>query len=441
MKRVTVVGAGLAGSEIAYQLAKRGIEVKLVEMRPKKYTPAHKTANFAELVCSNSFRSNNPYHAAGILKKELKKIGSLLIKVAEKYSIPAGNALAVDREKFSCEITKILKSYHNIEIINAEYNGIPDDEIVILATGPLTSENLIKELINITEKENFYFYDAIAPIVETESIDFNNAFWGDRYNLENKDYINCPLTKEEYYTFIEALKKAERFPYHDFEKGLHFEGCMPIEEMVDRGDMTLAFGPMKPVGLVDPKTGKQPFAVVQLRKENLEGTAYNMVGFQTKMKIKEQDRVFRLIPALKNAVFLRYGSLHKNIYINAPMVLNDDLSLKNKPNIYIAGQLSGVEGYIESIAQGLIVSLIVYSKIRNKKFIPPPSNTAFGALYYFLRHKAKKFVPSNINFSLFRFSQKINTIKNKKKKKEIMANIAEKNFDNWFQVLKENLEW
>ncbi len=428
---INIIGAGLAGSEAAYQLAKRGIKINLFEMRPEKFTPAHKTEKFAELVCSNSLRSNNLTHPAGILKRELLELDSLLIKTAIKYSIPGGNALVVDREKFSKEVTEILKQNPNINIIHKEIKNLNElNGISIIATGPLTEKSLAEDLMKITGKENFYFFDAIAPIIDAESIDMTNAFYGSRYS-NDKDYINCPLSEEEYFNFVKELKNAKTFPLKEFEKEIHFEGCMPIEEMAKRGDMTLSFGPMKPVGLTDPKTGKQPFAVVQLRKENKEGTAYNIVGFQTKMLIQEQDRVFRLIPALKNAKFLRYGSMHKNIYLNAPEVLNDDMSLKNKKDIFIAGQLSGVEGYIESIAHGLLVALIVYYKLMNRKFLYPEKSFAFGALYNFLREKRKNFQPSNINFSLFSYPENIKKIKNKRLRKEKIAEFSLNKFLEW----------
>ncbi len=434
---VNIVGAGLAGSEAAYQLAKRGIKINLFEMRPAKFTPAHKTSNFAELVCSNSLRSSDEFHPAGILKKELLKLDSLLIKTAIKYSVPGGNALVVDREKFSNEITAFLKSNPNINIKIKEIVNISDIDknITIIATGPLTSNPLAEQLKKITGSSNFYFFDAIAPIVDADTIDMEYAFLGSRYSDE-KDYINCPLTENEYFEFIKNLKSAKTFPLKQFEKEIHFEGCMPIEEMAKRGDLTLAFGPMKPVGLIDPKTGKQPFAVVQLRKENIEGTAYNIVGFQTKMLISEQERVFKLIPALKNAKFLRYGSMHKNIYLNAPIVLNDDMSLKKNKNIFIAGQLSGVEGYIESIAHGLLVALIIYHKIKGIEFPYPNKSFAIGALYNYLREKRKNFQPSNINFGLFSYPTSIRKIKNKKFKKEKIAEFSQKEFKKWKEKLK-----
>jgi len=437
MYLINVVGAGLAGSEIAYYLATHGVKVSLYEMRPKLSTAAHKTEYFAELVCSNSFRSLDSFHPAGILKNELEKLNSFLIKKAKEFSIPGGNALTIDREKFAESITHTLTSHPNIKIINREITDFNFKELSVLATGPLTSENLANRLKNITGTEHFYFYDAIAPIIDADSIDMNFAFFGNRYsNEDSTDYINCILNENEYYNFIEELIKAKIFPYRDFEKGIHFEGCMPIEEMAKRGKMTLAFGPMKPVGLPVPETGKQAFAIVQLRRENSEGTAYNIVGFQTKMTIPEQQRVFRLIPALRNAKFLRYGSLHRNIYLNAPEVLNNDLSLIKLPNIYIAGQLSGVEGYIESIAQGLIVAMILHFKLMGKIFIPPPPETAIGALYDFLRQKRKKFIPSNINFSLFKYGEKIKKIRNKKLRKKLLKEQAEEYFNQWLKDIQ-----
>ncbi len=433
--KVNIIGAGLAGSEASYQLAKNGIEVNLFEMRPKKFTPAHKTEKFAELVCSNSLRSDDETHPAGILKKELEELDSLLIKVAREYAIPGGRSLVVDREKFSNKITEILKSHPKINVINKEVKSISEiNGITIIATGPLTSEALLNDLKEITGNDNLYFFDAISPIVEADSIDMNHAFYGSRY--ENRDdFINCPLTEEEYFKFINELKKAKTFPLREFEKEIHFEGCMPIEEMAKRGDLTLAYGPMKPVGLIDPKTGKMPFSVVQLRKENKEGTAYNIVGFQTKMLISEQERVFRLIPCLKNAKFLRYGSMHKNIYINSPLVLNDDMSLKNRKDVFIAGQLSGVEGYIESIAHGLLVSLIVLFKIKGKEFPFPENSFAIGSLYRFLREEKENFQPSNINFGLFKYPKEFRKIKNIKLKRKKIAEFSWKNFQSWKEKL------
>ncbi len=432
---VDIIGAGLAGSEAAYFLSKRGINVTLYEMRPKISTPAHKTGYFAELVCSNSLRSMDTTHPVGILKEELKKLDSLIMKAAIKHSVPGGNALTVDRDRFAEYITETLLQEKNITIINSEYKKIKPENLTIIATGPLTSPSLAENIKEITGEEHFYFYDAIAPIVEYDSIDMNIAFYGNRYNMENKDYINCPLSEEEYYLFVKELKNAKIFPFKDFEKSVHFDGCMPVEEMISRGNLTLAFGPMKPVGLTDPRTGKEPFAVVQLRRENKEGTAYNLVGFQTKMTIPEQKRVFRLIPALKNAKFLRYGSLHRNIYINSPEVLNNELAFKNLPNIFVAGQLSGVEGYLESTAQGLLTAMIIFAKIENISFQYPYRETAIGALYHFLREKKKKFVPSNIKFSLFKYSEKIKRIRNKRKRKEMLAKQAETYFANWLETI------
>ncbi len=428
---VNIIGAGIAGSEAAYFLANKDIKINLFEMRPERFTPAHKTSNFAELVCSNSLRSISSEHPAGILKNELDKLDSVIISSAKKFSVPGGNALTVDREKFSLYITDLLENHPNINVIRQEYTEMPHKGITIIATGPLTSETLSEKIMNITGREQFYFYDAIAPIVEADSIDMNKAFFGNRYDMGNKDYINCPLTEEEYFKFVGALQTAEIYPFKDFEKSVHFDGCMPIEEMISKGELTLAFGPMKPVGLINPETGKEPFAVVQLRKENREGTAYNLVGFQTKMTIPEQERILRLIPALKNAVFLRYGSLHRNIYINSPEVLNDKLSFKNMNNVFIAGQISGVEGYIESAAQGLLTAMIVYSEIKGFTFDFPDKKTAIGALYHFLREKKKKFVPSNINFGLFEYGTKVKRIRNKRKRKEVLSREAEKIFEEW----------
>ncbi len=436
MKTINIVGAGLAGSEIALQLAKRDFKIKLFEMRPEVTTPAHQSDKFAELVCSNSFKSTNPNIPAGMLKNELRGLKSYLIEAADKFSIPGGNSLTVDREKFSSYITDIIMKNKNINFINKEFTELSTSETTVIASGPLTSEKLSENIIKVTESRNFYFYDAIAPIVEASSIDMSNAFLANRYDTKNNDYINCPLSEQEYHTFVKELKSAKTFPYKEFEKPKYFDGCMPIEEMAERGNMTLAFGPMRPVGLVDPH-GKQHFAIVQLRRENIEGTSYNIVGFQTKMTYPEQDRVLRLIPALKDANFLRYGSLHRNSYINAPHLLNQDMSLKNMPNIFIAGQLSGVEGYIESIAQGLLVGVIIYNKYLDNSFQYPPPSTALGSLYNHLTEDKGKFVPSNINFSLFKYGEEISKIRNKDKRREAVVKQSEISFKEWLQ----NIRW
>ena len=353
---ITVIGGGLAGSEAAYQIAKRGIKVKLYEMKPKKFSDAHENKNLAEIVCSNSFKSNSITNACGLLKEELRRLDSLLIKCADKTSIPAGQALAVDRESFSEIVTKELESNPNIEIIREEITKIPEG-IVIIATGPLTSENLSKEISKLIKEEYFHFYDAAAPIVTKESIDMNIAFMADRYGKGESDYINLPMNEEEYNIFYENLVNAETVQKKSFEKKDLFEGCMPVEEMARRGKHTLTYGNLKPVGFIDPRTGKRPYAVVQLRQDNKEGTIYNLVGFQTNLKFGEQKRVFSLIPGLKDAEFVRYGVMHRNTYINSTKLLDETYNMKDNKNIFFAGQITGVEGYVESISSGYLAGV------------------------------------------------------------------------------------
>ena len=375
---VIVIGAGLAGCETAYQIAKNGIKVKLYEMKPKKFSPAHSNSNLAEIVCSNSFKSNEITNACGLLKEELRRLDSLLIKCADETKVPAGQALAVDREKFAKLVTKKIKSMENIELIEDEIGDkihlkeLIKDNIVVIATGPLTSDNLSKEIMELTGEDKLAFYDAAAPIIEKDSIDFNIAFYGNRYDQERakeedieewkkkekdeeKSYINLPMNKEEYEVFCNELINAEIVELHKFEKKEIFEGCMPIEIMAKRGLDTLRFGPLKPVGFTDPRTGYRPYAVVQLRQDNEEGTLYNMVGFQTNLKFSEQKRVFSLIPGLKEAEYVKYGVMHRNTYINSPQLLDNTYNLKNNSNIYFAGQITGVEGYVESISSGMVV--------------------------------------------------------------------------------------
>lgn len=429
---VLVVGGGLAGSEAAWQLARLGIEVVLIDMKPNKFSLAHKEPFFAELVCSNSFRSEDLTSGVGLLKWEMRQLESLVLEAADKTKVPAGKALAVDRTLFSKYITKQLETSPLIQIKTYELKSLDEPflqefDSVILAVGPLPSEELAKELKVLSGGE-LYFYDAIAPIVSADSIDFSKVFWASRYNPEEKDYLNIPLTKEQYFAFIEELKNAKKVQPKEFEKELHFEGCLPIEEMVERGDLTLAFGPLKPVGLIDPNTGKQPFAVVQLRPENREKTAFNLVGFQTKLTYPEQKRVFRMLPGLEQAEFLRLGSIHRNTFVNAPRVLNHDLSLKQKPFIYLAGQITGVEGYVESAACGLLVGLIVGYKMKNQMFPFPPPETAFGALLKHLQTEQKRFQPSNIHFGLF---PAIKKKLRKKERKKAYALRAQQYFNEW----------
>jgi methylenetetrahydrofolate--tRNA-(uracil-5-)-methyltransferase len=402
MEEVIVIGAGLAGSEAAWQLAKRGVRVILYEMRPKKLTPAHKTGFFAELVCSNSLRSKDLTNAVGLLKEELRRLGSIIMESADINQIPGGKALVVDREKFAKYITEKLQNHPNIRFVCEEMTEIPTDRVVIVATGPLTSDPLAMSLAKLISEPFLHFYDAISPIVYAESIDWGKVFVADRYGEEEGAYVNCPLTKEEYERFVQELLSAEKVPLHPFEEPKYFEGCLPIEVMAERGIDTLRFGPMKPKGLIDPRTGKEPYAVVQLRPENAERTLYNMVGFQTKLKYHEQERVFRLIPGLERAEFARYGSIHRNTFVNAPKVLTPYLQLKNYPNVFLAGQITGVEGYVESTAMGLVAGINAYRLIKGKDLVIPPPETAIGSLVHYLQSSnPKHFQPMNVNWGLF----------------------------------------
>ena len=415
---VTIIGGGLAGCEAAYQIAKRGYKVKLYEMKPTKFSNAHSNKNLAEIVCSNSFKSNLHTNACGLLKEELRILDSLLIKCADKTSVPAGQALAVDRDKFSELVTKETKQNPNIEIINKEYIGNElDSNITIIATGPLTSDTFAKNIQKITGEEDLYFYDAAAPIVTKESIDMNIAFYGDRYEqergkeedidswkkrIENVEasYINLPMNKEEYEAFVNELVNAEIVTLHEFEKREIFEGCMPIEIMAKRGQDTLRFGPLKPVGFTDLRTGFRPYAIVQLRQDDVNGTIYNLVGFQTNLKFGEQKRVFSMIPALKNAEFVKYGVMHRNTYINGGKLLDNTYCLKKNPNIYFAGQITGVEGYVESISSGMVVGLNVVNRLQGKEKTQFPNTTMIGALANYISTENKKFQPMNANFGI-----------------------------------------
>ena len=401
---VLVVGGGLAGSEAAYYLASRGVKTTLMEMKPKRFTPAHESEKFAELVCSNSLKSNDAYaNACGLLKEEMRILGSMLMEAAEFAKVPAGAALAVDREKFSSFVTKKLQNCPNLTICHEELETLPDLEkdggrYAIIATGPLTSDALSRDL----EKKlgaPLHFFDASAPIVSAESIDMECAFTGDRYGKGTGDYINCPMTKDEYYAFVDELLKAERAHLHEFEKGEIFEGCMPLEVMASRGKDTLRFGTLKPVGLFD-ETGARPYAVLQLRKENEAGTAYNLVGFQTNLKFPEQKRVFSMIPALKNAEFLRYGVMHRNTYIHSPAVLNRDFSVKNNRKLFFAGQITGVEGYVESAASGLLAAIAIFDEIAGVSPRVFDERTVCGALQTHISTPCKDFQPMNANFGI-----------------------------------------
>ena len=398
---VNIIGGGLAGCETAYQIAKQGIDVKIYEMKPKKFSPAHSNENLAEIVCSNSFKSNLHTNACGLLKEELRRLDSLLIKCADKTSVPAGQALAVDRNKFSKMVTEEIKKMKNIEIINREIEDFKELEgIIVIATGPLTSEKLSENIKKLTGNNGLHFYDAAAPIIEKESIDMNIAFMGDRYGKGEACYINLPMNKEEYEGFYNELVKAEVVELHKFEKREIFEGCMPIEIMAKRGIDTLRFGPLKPVGFVDPRTNERPYAIVQLRQDNYEGNLYNMVGFQTNLKFGEQKRVFSLIPGLQNAEYTKYGVMHRNTFINSPELLDNTYNLKNNSNIYFAGQITGVEGYVESISSGMVVGVNIINKIKNKEKVIFSKKTMIGALADYISTQNKNFQPMNANFGI-----------------------------------------
>jgi methylenetetrahydrofolate--tRNA-(uracil-5-)-methyltransferase len=397
---VRIVGGGLAGSEAAWQLARRGVAVELYEMRPQRRTEAHATASLGELVCSNSLRSNSLSAPAGLLKEEMRLLGSVVIRTAEAHRVPAGSALAVDREKFAAALTETIQALPNVRIVRQEITDIPDG-LVILATGPLTSPGLSQRLISLLGEEHLYFYDAISPIVSAESVNMNVAFRASRYDRDGDDYLNLPLSRDEYDRFVDALLAAERVPTHGFERFVPFEGCMPIEEMADRGKETLAFGPMRAVGLSDPRAANRPYAVVQLRQENRERTLYNLVGFQTKMTYAEQRRVLALIPGLEQAEFVRLGSLHRNTFINAPLHLLPTLQWRRREMLFFAGQMTGVEGYIESAACGLLAGINAARMLAGRQLAVPPATTALGALLrYITDPERKRFQPMNVNFGL-----------------------------------------
>jgi methylenetetrahydrofolate--tRNA-(uracil-5-)-methyltransferase len=398
---LTIIGAGLAGSEAAWQAAEAGVPVVLYEMRPQRPTPAHKTRNCAELVCSNSLGSNQDTSAPFLLKQELRNLDSLVIRSADKNSVPAGKALAVDRDLFSEEITRILEEHPNITLKREEAEEIPLEGPVIIATGPLTSPAFSEKLKQLLGQSYLYFYDALSPIIDAQSIDTDKAFFASRYGNGDADYLNCGMNRQQYEEFIDELLKAEKVSLKEFEKPVYFEGCMPIEVLADRGPQTLAFGPLKPVGLNHPETNERFHAVVQLRKENKEGTAYNLVGFQTKLTYPEQRRIFKMIPGLENAEFFRLGAIHRNTFINAPQLLSEDLSLKSHPNIFFAGQMIGVEGYVESSAMGLVASLSAMSRLKGIPLALPPVETAIGSLLQYVTGKVGNYQPMNINFGLF----------------------------------------
>ncbi|WP_288760167.1 methylenetetrahydrofolate--tRNA-(uracil(54)-C(5))-methyltransferase (FADH(2)-oxidizing) TrmFO [uncultured Veillonella sp.] len=400
-EKVTVIGAGLAGSEAAWQLAERGVQVTLYEMRPQASSPAHHTEQFAELVCSNSLRAANIENAVGLLKEEMRRMNSLIMTCADATAVPAGGALAVDRHKFGAMVTATLEAHPNVTVVREEVTSIPDEGIVIIATGPLTAPVLGEKIKALTGSNDFYFYDAAAPIVTAESLNYDKVFAASRYDKGDADYLNCPMTKEEYEAFWQALTTAEAVQPKEFEKEIYFEGCMPVEIMAARGIDTLRFGPLKPVGLVDKRTGVESYAVVQLRKENKDATMFNLVGFQTHLKWGEQKRVFQMIPGLEQAEFVRYGVMHRNTYINSPELLNHAFQLKKEPRLFFAGQMTGVEGYLESAASGLMAGLQAMRYGRGEALIDFPKTTAMGGLsHYISAYEGSNFQPMNINFGI-----------------------------------------
>ncbi len=421
-KEVVVIGAGLAGSEAAYQLAKNGIKVKLYEMRPKVSTEAHKSEKFGELVCSNSLGGDHLGNASGLMKEELRRMGSLLIEIADETKVPAGQALAVDREGFSERITETLKNMENVEIIYDELKEIPKDTVVLVASGPLTSENLSKNIAEMLDQDYLYFYDAAAPIVTLESIDQEKVYFQSRYDKGEGEYINCPMSKEEYETFYNALIEAERAPLKKFEEEKLFEACMPVERIAQRGFKTLLFGPLKPKGLVNPRTGKEDFAVVQLRQDDKDGKLYNLVGFQTNLKFGEQKRVFSMIPGLENAEFIRYGVMHRNTFINSTKLLTPALNLKSNEDIYFAGQITGGEGYVCAIATGLMAATNIIRKFNNQEALVLDDRSSIGAIIKYITEEKKNFQPMGPNFGVIRSLNE--RIKDKKEKYNKVSKIA-----------------
>jgi methylenetetrahydrofolate--tRNA-(uracil-5-)-methyltransferase len=465
--RVRIIGAGLAGSEAAWQCARRGVEVELCEMRPARTTPAHQTADFAELVCSNSLKSDSENTAPWLLKEEMRRAGSLLLEIARECAVPAGHALAVDRVTFAARVTEAIGSERRITVRREEVTAIDEEEITIVATGPLTAEGLAGEIARlgaqpstsaaeaagqdkseiaalkrcatqnpppdnlISDSPHLYFYDSISPIVEAESIDMARVYMAARYDKGSADYINCPMTAEEYGVFYDALLAAQSVEERDWEKLNYFEGCLPIEEIARRGRDTLRFGPMKPVGLIDPRTGRMPYAVVQLRQENLRADSYNLVGFQNHLKFGEQARVLRLIPGLENARFLRYGQIHRNTYINGPTLLRETLQMKAHPRVLFAGQICGVEGYVESIATGLMAGVHAAGLVRGEEPVAPPRASAFGSLTYYVAHAdAKNFQPANITFDLLPALER--KIRDRKERHRVQCEAALREFDGWW---------
>lgn len=437
MRKITVIGGGLAGCEAAWQLAERGHAVRLVEMKPARRTPAQVADTLAELVCSNSFRSKDPQNAIGLLHEELRRLGSLIFHMAERHQVPAGGALAVDRVKFSEAVTRAVESHPRIEVEKREVEAIPEtDAPVVIATGPLTADSLARSIARRTGREDeLYFYDAIAPIVAADSIDRRIAFAQSRHDKGGADYLNLPMDEATYHRFVEAILAGEKVTPHAFEDPKYFEGCLPIEVLAERGPQTLAHGPLKPVGLRDPRTGKRPYAVVQLRPEDVGKTAYNLVGFQTRLTWPEQRRIFRTIPGLENAEFLRLGQIHRNTFLDGPSLLRADFSLAAEPKLFFAGQITGVEGYVESTAVGLLVALAVDARLRDEAFVPPPGETALGALCRHVSGAAHPpgydYQPSNINWALF---EPLGERAKKQERRARMVERARRAFQAWAPV-------
>ena len=445
MREVRIIGAGLAGSEAAWQCARRGISVELCEMRPVRSTPAHQTANFAELVCSNSLKSDSANTAPWLLKEEMRRAGSLLLEIARACAVPAGHALAVDRSIFASQVTDAVSREPRITVRREEIRGVDEHQITIIATGPLTSDGLATEIARLSahaadpataqaesSAHKLYFYDSISPIVEAESIDMDKVYLAARYDKGTADYINCPMSKDEYDRFYDALLSAESVEERDWEKLNYFEACLPIEEIARRGRDTLRFGPMKPVGLRDPRIGKTPYAVVQLRQENLRADSYNLVGFQNHLKFGDQARVLRLIPGLDNARFLRYGQIHRNTYINAPTLLRETLQMKSHPRVLFAGQICGVEGYVESIATGLMTGMHAAALASGAEPLPPPRASSFGSLVHYVTHAdPRNFQPANITFDLLPALEK--RVRDRQERHRLQCAAALRDFDSWIE--------
>jgi methylenetetrahydrofolate--tRNA-(uracil-5-)-methyltransferase len=465
MAIVKIIGAGLAGAEAAWQCARRGLDVELFEMRPVRTTPAHQTADFAELVCSNSLKSDSENTAPWLLKEEMRRAGSKLLEIARECAVPAGHALAVDRVAFAARVTEAIAREARIRVRREEVTAVDEDVVTVIATGPLTSDGLAAEIgrLSVTSaaeaasrsgeeiaalkrcatqnqsdagSSNFsphlYFYDSISPIVEADSIDMSRVYMAARYDKGSADYINCPMTREEYEAFLDALLAAPSVEEKDWEKLNYFEGCLPIEEIARRGRDTLRFGPMKPVGLIDPRSGKRPYAVVQLRQENLRADSYNLVGFQNHLKFGEQARVMRMIPGLENARFLRYGQIHRNTYINAPTLLRETLQMKAHPRVFFAGQICGVEGYVESIATGLLAGMHATALVSDAEIAPAPRASAFGSLTHYVTHAdARNFQPANITFDLLPALEK--KIRDRKERHRMQCELALREFDRWYE--------